>query len=817
MIGLHDRSKTSQELEAELNSVLDELDQDDVQIVAFDIETNSVVEKTARVIGVGVSYEIGTGIYIPFAEYDPKTGKLIDLMPRDFEQSFVEALCEILMKKYLIMHNGVFDIAVMYHSYGINLTDALWADTLLMKHTVSEERPFGLKELANLYKEHIGFTEEEAANQEQMDLKDSVVKNGGRWVKDEKEIFKGDLDLIGKYCCADCDLTLKIYNYLSDILKDENLEDFYYNQEVMPLYKKATIQMKIGGVFVDVEYFNKLEKELEDDILKLSDEIFKMIEDDARPLVEKILDEKVKETRTGKFAEGALRYYEIPIPTNKRTGKPTLAKSALQSLQTTYPDSPALEWLLSSPEQEASSFIPRKDLFNIKKQIFVAAHPELPYVFNLSSNDHLSKLLFDHYGETPKSYSRKTGKPQVNKNSLESWDHLPFISKLLRLKKNQKLLSTYIKPILNNNVNGWIYPPMKQFGTTAGRYSCGSDRESTDTVAKEVNLQTLPRFERPKRCTNDECESKNAKIYNSSLAYITIDCPDCGHKEVTMDHAMIKRGFIAPPGYKIVNADFSSLEPRIFSWVSGDYELKRVWLEGLDLYSKIAIDVFQLDGVSANEKDPNYLKKVKPDERQKSKVFTLAVPYGANAWRIAEIAKVEVEEAQEWISRYLESYPDLQNYMRDRENEAMYRGYVQTKFGRIRHLDQARELFQRYGKILFSKKKMVAKYGEEFGGKTYYEFRNLLNNAKNFPIQSTAAHVCNAALIELSEKMDENQIDGWIALQVHDEITCIVREEQAELVAELLKESMEDNFITREIDIPITAEPLIARNLADAK
>jgi DNA polymerase I-like protein with 3'-5' exonuclease and polymerase domains len=112
---------------------------------------------------------------------------------------------------------------------------------------------------------------------------------------------------------------------------------------------------------------------------------------------------------------------------------------------------------------------------------------------------------------------------------------------------------------------------------------------------------------------------------------------------------------------------------------------------------------------------------------------------------------------------------------------------------------------------------MKARLGDDLGNEMYYKFRNTLNNAKNFPIQATAAHVCNAALIKLSKLFKKNRIDGWIALQVHDELTCIVRDDQAEFAAKLLKESMERNWITEQIDIPIIAEPTISKNLADAK
>lgn len=830
-------------------AALRQLDETKEQVVAFDIETDGLVEKTCNVIGFSVTYEDNSGDYFILRKFDQQTRTLDPILAPEDELDIVSWVCNTLVTKNLVMHNGVFDCNVMWHRYGYNLVPSLVADTILMKHTLEEERPFGLKDIAEKYKLEIGFTEEEAANQEQMELKDSVIARGGKWTKGQKDIFMGDPLIIGKYACADTDLTLKLFWYFHHRLEQEKLDEFFYDQEVMPLYRKATIPMKKNGMFVDVPYFQALEKELEDDTLRLSGEIFTVIEKDAEPYVRQILDEKVKETRTGKFAERVLQHYSIPIPSNAKTGKPTLAKGALKSLLTAYPEHPALMWLLFEPPfawEEYTDTVVMEDgthvtktkrrkvaqplpadapvlpddvVYAVKKALFVEAKPDLPHVFNLNSNDDLSWLLFEHYGVEPKSHSRETGKAKVDKKSLETYDELPFIKNLLRLKKNQKLLSTYIKPILLTHVDGWVYPPMKQFGTLSGRYSCGSDEES-ETVQREVNLQTLPRFERPNKCENPECkEPKKANIRNTSLAYITIDCPSCGSHKVMMDQAMIKRGFIAPLGMKIVNADFSALEPRIFSWVSGDQGLMRIWREGLDLYSQVAIDVFGLQGISANEKDPNYLKKVQPAFRQKAKVFVLAVPYGANAARIAQEMKCEYEEADQIINAYLDSYPELRQYMMRQEIQAQNHGTVRTEFGRIRHLPKARELWQRYGKKILRKKIMIELLGEQYGNQVYYEFRNYLNNAKNFPIQATAAHVCNAALILLADLLEEHKIEGWICLQVHDEITLLVKEHHAELAAQLLQFAMEHNWVAEVIgqQVPILAEPQIAGNLADAK
>lgn len=701
------------------------------------------------------------------------------------------------------MHNGVFDIACIYHSYGINLIEALYCDTILLKHTVDEEQPFGLKDLAVKYQREIDLPEDELANQEQLLLKEAVLAAGGKWTQKQKDMYLAPAEIIGTYCCADVDLTLRIFDYLEGLLEEEELDEFFYEKEVMPLYKNATIPMKLHGLYIDVEYFESLQKEIECDIIKLENEVFDLIRKDIEPKVKEILDSKINATKSGKFAERVLQHYTLPVITNERTGKPTFAKKALQSLEATHPGHIAIDWLLGKKE------LPEDVVYGIKKELFVEKHPEHPNVFNLSSNKHMSWLLFECYNVKPQSYSRKTGDPQVNKNSLGKYKgELDFIDKLLELKKQEKILSTYINPILDKHIDGWIYPSMLQFGTTSGRYSC----------AGGLNLQTLPR-----------------------------------------DDKRIKTGFIAPPGYKVVNADFSSLEPRIFAWVSNDPGLKEVYLKDLDLYSKIAIDVFGLEGYSAKEEDSNFLKKAAPEWRNKAKVFTLAVVYGANAFRIAEIMKCSVEEAQDIINKYLDSYPNLKDYMANQDLEARSTGRVTTRFGRVRHLQEAQDLYEEFyddienkltmalhfagdeGETLYRRmqdirypdgrrkrlskadkaqvsklRKKILELGSE-GVEIYYKFRNYMNNAKNFPIQSTAAHVTNASLIKLAKSFKSNKIDGWITLQVHDEVCTYIREDQVDLGTKLLRDAMENNWVTEEIDIPMIADPMIADNFAEAK
>src|SRR5690606_28511502 len=123
----------------------------------------------------------------------------------------------------------------------------------------------------------------------------------------------------------------------------------------------------------------------------------------------------------------------------------------------------------------------------------------------------------------------------------------PWVKKLLLWKKLRKLQSTYIIPACELNQAGWLYMDMKQNGTISGRFACSGG----------FNLQTLPRAEELEVCP--KCKSDEIDITNPIELLSTITCKACGHvEEEIISPSGIKKGFIAPPGYKIVNADYSS-------------------------------------------------------------------------------------------------------------------------------------------------------------------------------------------------------------------------------------------------------------------
>ena len=88
-------------------------------------------------------------------------------------------------------------------------------------------------------------------------------------------------------------------------------------------------------------------------------------------------------------------------------------------------------------------------------------------------------------------------------------------------------------------------------------------------------------------------------------------------------------------GRKIIAADYQAMEVRVFAHFSGDKKLQEVFPKGEDIYSRVAIDVLGRPDLSAHPDDDNFLKRVEPDLRNSSKVFTLSVPYGAEGFQVA--------------------------------------------------------------------------------------------------------------------------------------------------------------------------------------
>lgn len=741
--------------------------------IFVDCETNSKFERTAQLWGFSICFNDQRAFYIPWR--DQQGNKW---WTKDIEQQISVWLFNTCKVKKLINHNILYDVLVLENNLNINLTPLIYSDTILLKHTIDEEPPFGLKELAVI---ELG----PGADKAQQALKDNVVLNGGSWKKEQKDMYKADTDILAEYAMWDVLLTFKLFKIYSQRLKEQGLEKFFYEEEVMPLYKEVTIPMKRSGFPIDVQYFKNLKSELETLISDAEHKIFKKIESDVQPFITALLNKEVPVKPTGNFPKAVAEFIGAPLPLRRKVDKntkqesyvTTLNKKDVEQQKKQNPEySDLYDWILGLTEKlniepMAIDMAQRHLFLNNEK------NKNNRYIFNLSSNDHLAYYFFQVKNYQPLAKTHK-GKDKLDANFLETIKEKyadEIADKLLEMKKLGKLLSTYVDGILDRQHDGIIYTSFLQFGTTSGRYS-----------SRDPNCQNLPRVK-------DEEDSDLSPLV---LKYVNA----------------IKAGFVAGKGFKLVNADYSQLEPSCFAEMSGSESLRDVFRKGKDLYSQVAIDVNKLqDQYSAVKSASNFLKKLRPELRQLWKVPPLGIVYGMEESRLMQsIPGIDYKEAKRIINGYLGTYPELKSYMYSCNASAKKYGYVKTMFGRIRHLPQAKELFDKYGNDLLDFKWARAKNLLD----ERRLFKKCLNNAKNFPIQGLAAHIVNRAAIQVNRRFKEAGIEGCIIANVHDELTCRVREDQAEEAAKILQECMEN---TTKLNVPLVASPLIGDNWAEAK
>lgn len=328
-----------------------------------------------------------------------------------------------------------------------------------------------------------------------------------------------------------------------------------------------------------------------------------------------------------------------------------------------------------------------------------------------------------------------------------------WVKALQDYKKAQKMLTTYVYGIAARTKYGIIQPNFKQHGTTSGRYSCSNP-----------NFQQLPR------------EDKR-----------------------------VKSCIVSRPGKLFVGLDHSQLEPRVFASISQDKALMECFAKGEDFYSVVGAPIFGVSGCSMVKDAPNSFAKKHPDLRDKAKVVTLATVYGRTAKQQAAAMGIDEEESRDIINRYFEAYPKVELMMLKYHQEAKFKGYVESMFGRKRRIVDAL--------------KIPKMFGDMEHGDLPYTARNLLNLACNHPIQSAGASITNRNMIDFLESVAKIAKDDtrWhsvrIVLQVHDSIVVECDEAIAEDVALVLQDSAENS-----VQLPgvkLQAIPKIGRTLAE--
>ncbi len=332
----------------------------------------------------------------------------------------------------------------------------------------------------------------------------------------------------------------------------------------------------------------------------------------------------------------------------------------------------------------------------------LAGHP-----FNIGSPKQLSEVLFREQGLAPlKKTAKKTGFSTDDEVLAELALLHPLPREIREWRSLDKLKSTYTDKLPReiNERTGRVHTSYNQTQTATGRLS-----------SSDPNLQNIPvRAGEGKR---------------------------------------IRAAFIAPPGYKIVAADYSQIELRVLAHFSQDESLLKAFARDEDIHTQTAAEIFGLDP-----------SQVTPARRREAKTINFGVVYGQGAFALGKQLGIPQAQARDFIDRYFARFPGVKRYMEETRETARTTGRITTWFGRPRTL-------------------------RGFAG-GYQARQEAERMAINTPIQGTAADLIKMAMLAVDARLGREHPQARLIMQVHDELVLEVPEAEASQVGELLRTEM---------------------------
>lgn len=344
--------------------------------------------------------------------------------------------------------------------------------------------------------------------------------------------------------------------------------------------------------------------------------------------------------------------------------------------------------------------------------------------FNISSPKQLAEVLFEKLA-LPHGKKISTSAEVLEKII----DAHPVIAKILEYRNITKLHSTYLEG-LNKFIlsDGKIHTIYKQTLTRTGRLS-----------SVDPNMQNIP--------ARDELGK------------------------------LVRKAFL-PVNQEFLSADYSQIELRILAHISESEDLIQAFVNGDDIHTKVAADIFskKMDEVTKNE-------------RRTAKAVIFGIVYGISGFGLGENIGVSPKEARQFINKYYELYPGVKRYMDMIVKDAYDCGYVRTLFNRKRNIDE-----------LFSSNFMIRQGGERI--------------ALNTPIQGTSADIIKKAMVEIDKAFEANNIESKMLLQIHDELIFDCKESEKEKVSDIVKTIMES---TVKLSVPLKVSQDFGIDLYETK
>jgi DNA polymerase-1 len=240
----------------------------------------------------------------------------------------------------------------------------------------------------------------------------------------------------------------------------------------------------------------------------------------------------------------------------------------------------------------------------------------------------------------------------------------------------------------------------------------------------------------------------------------------------------IRKVFIPEEGYIFLDADYSQIELRVLAHMSGDERLINAYKEAKDIHRITASEVFHVP-----------FEEVTPAQRSNAKAVNFGIVYGISSFGLGQDLNITRKEAERYMNKYFETYPQVKAYLDQLVADAKETGYSATLFGRRRPIPE-----------LTNSNFMLRQFGERV--------------AMNSPIQGTAADIIKIAMIRVNERLKREHFRSRLILQIHDELLVEAHKDEVDQVSKIMVEEMQG---AAELSIVLEAEVKEGKNWFEAK
>lgn len=241
----------------------------------------------------------------------------------------------------------------------------------------------------------------------------------------------------------------------------------------------------------------------------------------------------------------------------------------------------------------------------------------------------------------------------------------------------------------------------------------------------------------------------------------------------------LRKMFIAGDDSKVlVDADYSQIELRVLAHIANDKTMISAFKNNEDIH---AVTASQVLGIPLND--------VTKEQRSSAKAVNFGIVYGIGEYSLSQDLGISVKSAKQYITNYLNKYSGVHEYMEKIKEQAKKDGFVKTLMNRIRYIPE-----------LKSTNFNTRSFGERV--------------ALNTPIQGTAADIIKLAMVRVHKRLERENMQARLILQVHDELIVEAPKSEEAAVKKLLKEEMEN---AASLSVPLIADTSSGRSWYDAK